>query len=107
MANQDIELQIRDNPAQSRYEAVVGGRLAMVEYLLTGPNITFSHTEVPEELEGRGIGGQLARFVLEDARARGLAVIPLCPFIKAYIARHPEYAPLVFGYSGPDARAAG
>lgn len=107
MSNEDVELQVRDNPAESRYEAEVAGRLAMVEYLLTGPNITFTHTEVPEELEGRGIGGRLARFVLEDARTRGLAVIPLCPFIKAYIARHPEYAPLVFGYSGPNPPASG
>jgi predicted GNAT family acetyltransferase len=107
MANEDGELQIRNNPAQSRYEVDIDGRLAIVEYLLTGPNITFTHTEVPEELEGRGIGGRLARFVLEDARARGLAVIPLCPFIKAYIARHPEYEPLVFGHGGPNPRASG
>jgi len=68
--------------------------------MLTGPNITFTHTEVPEELEGQGIASQLARFALEDARACGLAVIPLCPFINAYIRRHQEYLPLVFGYPG-------
>lgn len=93
-------LEIHDNAAASRYETTVEGRLAFAEYMLTGANITFTHTEVPVELEGRGIASQLARFALDDARARGLAVIPLCPFIKAYIARHPEYQPLVFGYPG-------
>lgn len=100
MSEQPAKLEIRDNPEASRYEARIGARLAVAEYMLTGPNITFTHTEVPEELEGQGIGSQLARFALEDARARGLAVIPLCPFITAYIRRHPEYQPLVFGYPG-------
>lgn len=87
---------VRDNPAESRYEALVDGRLAMAEYMLTGENITFTHTEVPPELEGRGIASQLARYALDDARARGLRVIPLCPFISAYIRRHSEYQDLVF-----------
>lgn len=100
MGEQSETLQIVDNPKASRYETQVGGQLAFAEYMLTGPNITFTHTEVPEELEGRGIASQLARFALDDARARGLAVIPLCPFISAYIRRHREYQPLVFGYPG-------
>jgi predicted GNAT family acetyltransferase len=87
---------IRDNPAASRYEVDVDGRLAIVQYMLTGQNITFTHTEVPVELEGRGIASQMARFALDDARARGLRVIPVCPFISAYIRRHPEYQDLVF-----------
>lgn len=100
MSEQSETLQIVDNPEASRYETRVGGQLAFAEYMLTGPNITFTHTEVPEELEGQGIASQLARFALDDARARGLAVIPLCPFISAYIRRHREYQPLVFGYPG-------
>jgi uncharacterized protein len=98
MASEGRDLAVRDNRAASRYEAEVEGNLAVVEYLLGGSNITFTHTEVPEELEGRGIASQLARFVLDDARTRGLAVIPLCPFINAYIRRHPEYQDLVFGH---------
>jgi predicted GNAT family acetyltransferase len=89
-------VEVRDNPAESRYEALVDGRLAIAEYMLTGENITFTHTEVPAELEGRGIASQLARYALDDARARGLKVIPLCPFISAYIRRHPEYQDIVF-----------
>lgn len=100
MSDRPTELEIHDNPEASRYEARVGGQLAVAEYMLTGPNITFTHTEVPVELEGQGIASALARFALDDARARGLAVIPLCPFITAYIQRHREYQPLVFGYPG-------
>jgi predicted GNAT family acetyltransferase len=98
MSNEYPPLAIHDNREAGRYEAEVEGQLAFAEYMLTGNNITFTHTEVPEELEGHGIASQLARFVLDDARARGLEVIPLCPFIKAYIARHPEYQDLVFGH---------
>ena len=92
----DDTVSVRDNPAESRYEAIVDGRLALAQYMLTGENITFTHTEVPIELEGRGIASQLARYALDDARRRGLRVIPLCPFISAYIRRHPEYNDIVF-----------
>jgi uncharacterized protein len=92
-------LEIRDNPTEGRYEAIINGQLAMIEYMLTGGNITFTHTEVPEELEGHGIASQLARFVLDDARTRHLKVIPLCPFVSGYIRRHPEYQDLVFGHA--------
>ncbi len=97
MASNHPPLTVRDNPAAHRYEADVDGELAVAYYRLAGSTITFTHTEVPERLEGRGIGGALASFVLDDARARGLKVIPRCPFIKAYIDRHPEYQSLVHG----------
>lgn len=97
MASDHPPLTIRDNPTAHRYETELDGELAVVYYRLAGPTISFTHTEVPERFEGRGIGGALARFVLEDARARGLQVIPLCPFVKAYIERHPEYQSLVIG----------
>lgn len=100
MSEQPVDLEIRDNPEASRYETRIGDQIAFAEYMLTGPNITFTHTEVPVELEGQGIASALARFALEDVRTRGLAVIPLCPFISAYIRRHREYQPLVFGYPG-------
>ncbi len=100
MASEHPPLMIRDNPAAGRYETEVDDELAVAYYLLIGATITFTHTEVPERLEGRGIASQLARFVLEDAGARGLEVIPRCPFISAYIRRHPEYQPLVVGHRG-------
>ena len=88
-------ITVTDNPAEGRYEAIVEGYLSEADYTHHGTTITFTHTEVAPELEGQGVGSALARFALEDARAQGLAVIPLCPFIASYIRRHPEYAELV------------
>ena len=90
MGDSQQTLEIRDNRAAGRYEADVGGGLAIAEYRLDGDTITFTHTEVPRELEGRGIGSRLARFALDDARARGLRVVPRCSFIADYIRHHPE-----------------
>jgi predicted GNAT family acetyltransferase len=85
-----------DVPAHSRYEARLDGQLVgHVAYRLAAGTITFIHTEVLPGNEGRGVGTTLARTVLEDARSRGLRVRPLCPFIAAYIRRHPEHADLV------------
>jgi hypothetical protein len=88
-------MQIKDNPAKHRFETEVEGRLAVAEYALDGDMITFTHTIVPSELEGRGIGSALAKAALEVARERGFAVVPRCPFIRGYIERHPEYQALV------------
>src|SRR5206468_244463 len=89
------ELRIVDNPDQGRYEAVLGDDLAgIVTYRRRPGHVVFLHTEVLPAFEGRGIGSRLAAGVLDDARARGLAVIPRCPFIAAYIRRHPEYGGL-------------
>lgn len=91
---------VTDVPAASRYEARVGDELlGIAEYRLTRDVITFLHTEVLPAAEGRGVGSQLARTALDDARARGLRVRPLCPFISAYIRRHPEYQDLVVSRS--------
>ena len=57
--------------------------------------VVFTHTEVDEAFEGQGIGGALVRGALDDVRSKGLAVVPLCPFVKAWIAKHPEYEDLV------------
>lgn len=81
---------IRNNTAKDRYELDVDGHVAAAYYTLTGNVITFIHTEVPKELEGRGIGSKLVRGALEQVRARGLKVVPRCPFVKSYIERHPE-----------------
>jgi uncharacterized protein len=97
----DQELRIADSPEDRRYEAFAGDRLAgVVEYRLRAGQVVFLHTEVLPAFEGQGIGSRLAAGVLDDARARGLAVVPRCPFIAAYIRRHPEYGDLVPGQSG-------
>lgn len=93
-------LAIQNNEAEKRFEAEVNGRLAYLEYIRAGKNITYTHTEVPVGLEGMGIGGKLARHALEFARDNELKVIPICPFVTNYLRTHPEYQPLVFGYKG-------
>ena len=87
--------EVHDNPAEHQFELIVDGHVALAAYRLKPGVITFTHTEVPKELGGRGIGSQLAQGALDQVRARGLKVVPLCPFIKAYIEKHPEYADLV------------
>jgi uncharacterized protein len=88
--------QISDNAAERRYEIRVDGRLAgFAQYRVRDGVLVFTHTEVDAEYEGQGVGGALARGALDDVRSRGAQVVPLCPFIKGYIDRHPEYQDLV------------
>lgn len=89
-------IEVRDAPGASRYEIVAGGELAgFAEYRLGEGEIVFVHTEVDDRFEGRGLGGRLVSFALDDARRRGLAVRPRCPFVRSYIERHEEYADLL------------
>ena len=88
-------LAIVDNPEETRFEADVDGHIAFVSYLRRDNTIFFTHTEVPRELEGRGIGSALARAVLERARAEHWKVVARCPFIAKYVERHPEYQSLL------------
>jgi predicted GNAT family acetyltransferase len=85
--------------AASRYEGRVDGGLAgFAEYQLTDQLIVFTHTEVDPSYEGQGVGSAIARWALDDVRAQGSRkVLPLCPFISGWIARHPDYADLVYG----------
>lgn len=83
-------IEVRDNPAESRFEAHVDGEVAVADYRLEGDRILFTHTSVPPELEGQGIGSALIRAALAAARERGLKVVPLCSFVAAYVQRHPE-----------------
>jgi predicted GNAT family acetyltransferase len=86
--------EVADAPDHHRYEARVDGELAGVaEYRDRRDQRVFLHTEVT--LEGRGVGGALARGALDDVRARGMRAVPKCPFIAAWIRRHPDYLDLV------------
>lgn len=91
------DVEVTDNPEQHRYEARVDGELAgRAEYHLTRSSIVFTHTEVDPAFKGRGVGGALARYALDDVRAKGeREVVPVCPFIHSFIDDHPEYADLV------------
>ena len=96
MTTGDADVVVTDNPRARRYEAHVGGALAgFVTYRSAPGVVTFVHTEVDPAFEGHGVGSRLASAVLDDARDRGLGVVPVCPFIAGYIARHPHYADLV------------
>jgi predicted GNAT family acetyltransferase len=91
-----VPIEIRDNPELGRYEILDGGRLAGVaNYRLRGSRLIFPHAEIDPEHQGAGLGSRLARFALDDARARELTVVALCPFIAGYIDSHPDYEDLV------------
>jgi len=87
--------QLRQNPARHRYEFDVEGGEALAFYRLADGVMTFTHTEVPANLRGRGLGSQMMRAVLENVRAQGLKVVPACPFVADFIDRHPEFADLL------------
>ena len=87
---------VQDNPEASRYEArddsgVVAG---FAEYERHDDRIVFTHTEVDDAFEGRGVGGALVRGALDDVRTTALRVVATCPFVKAWIGKHPDYADL-------------
>ena len=86
---------VRDNPQLRRFELDAGGHVAFSNYKREGKTLTVMHTEVPPTLKGKGIGSALVRGVLDLARAQDMKVVPLCPFVAAYIAKHPDYADLL------------
>ena len=89
-------VEITNNVAAQRYELRIDGELAgMVAYRPGPGRIVLTHTEVEPRFEGHGVGGQLASFVLDDARRQGLQVVARCPFIAEYIRRHPDYQELL------------
>jgi predicted GNAT family acetyltransferase len=98
------ELRLVDNRDESRYQAFLGeDAVGYSEYETEPGRVIFTHTVVKPEFEGQGIGSRLAKFVIEDARSRGLRITPICPFIRAYLRRHRDYDAIV---DYPSARAA-
>jgi predicted GNAT family acetyltransferase len=90
------DLVVTDNPQASRYELRVSGELAgFLTYRHRGQAISLIHTEMEPEFQGAGLATRLARFSLDDARERGLAVLPSCPYVSSWIRKHPEYTDLV------------
>lgn len=93
---EDAPIVVADAPERSRFEVSVDGELAgFLVYRSRKGVLALVHTEVEDRFEGRGLGGRLARFALDQARAEGLAVVPFCPFVNAWMKRHPEYVDLV------------
>ena len=90
------EISVSDNPALRRYELRVDGALeGEIMYRIERDKIVLIHTEVSPDIEGRGLGARLVRDALDDIRARGLRVVPLCPFVASFVRRHPEYGDLM------------
>ena len=98
-----MTMQVIDAPGRNRYEAVREGEVVgFAAYQKTDALIVFTHTEVDPSLEGQGVGGTLVQEALDHVRGLGLRVLPICPFVQAWMVRHPEYADL--DYRQPPSR---
>jgi uncharacterized protein len=87
---------VSDHPERGRFEIAVDGEVAgSAFYHRVGDDLDFTHTEIEDRFEGRGLGSMLIKAGLEAAREQGLGVLPHCPFVKSYIERHGEYLDLV------------
>ena len=92
----DEDVRVVDNPAEEVYELWAGDAPAgRIVYRVRGEAIALLHTEVSEEFEGHGLGSTLVAGALDDIRERGLRLIPICPFVRSYLERHPEQADVV------------
>lgn len=86
-----MDLLITDAAAAQRYEAHLDGDLAgIIDYVFKHGRLALVHTEVMAGYEGRGVANRLVRFALDDARQRGFRVLAICPYVRAYLERHPE-----------------
>jgi predicted GNAT family acetyltransferase len=88
-------MKIIDNKEAKRFEHHLEGKIAFVDYILAKNKIFLTHTEVPQEFEGKGIASGMIKAVLQEVKARELTLVPMCPFVAAYIKRHPEWKELV------------
>lgn len=88
---------VTDNAGMRRFELPVGDGLAAAYYRVEGDRVVLTHTEVPNEYSGQGIGTRLAEAVLEEIRTSGRKAVLKCPFLSRYAARHPEYSDVVVG----------
>ena len=86
---------VTDNAAMNRYEMITDGGLAFIRYRAVDKGRNLFHAEVPKSVEGHGVGSALARGTLDLVRMQGFKIIPGCPFVAAYIAKHPEFRDLV------------
>jgi predicted GNAT family acetyltransferase len=91
------DVEVRDNPEASRFEAYVDGKRAGFSvYERADGTIDFVHTEVDDAYEGRGVGSDLVEQMLDQLRRRGgLRVTASCPFVRAWLRKHPDYQDLV------------
>lgn len=92
----DKDYQLIHNKEKKQYEFHIENHIPKIEYIVNNlQNVYLTHTEVPRELEGKGVGKQLVEKVLIDIEKNGMHVVPLCPFVSAYIRRNPEWKRLI------------
>jgi predicted GNAT family acetyltransferase len=107
MSDASTKVEVVRNDLEDRYEVHVGDHLAgFAQYRERGNRRIFFHTEIADEFGGRGLGGVLAKRAVEESVAQGKKIVPLCPFIAAWLKKHPEYdAHVVWGETEPTAEA--
>lgn len=88
-------LQVVDDQAGSRFIVQADGEVAVLVYQLKGDRLVLIHTGVPEALEGRGMGSRLVSAAIDEAKRRGLTIVPVCPFVTGWLKRHPDVAATV------------
>ena len=94
--NQDEKMGVfSENSERKRYEMQIEGKTAFIDYIIAQNNIYLTHTEVPPDLEGRGIGSRMILQALVDIKKKGLTLVPLCPFVAGYLKKHPHWKDLV------------
>lgn len=86
---------VTNNREEGQYELIVDGHKALAAYRREGKVVSFTHTEVPEELEGQGVGSKLIAGALEQVREEGAKIVPLCSFVRHYVETHGDVADLV------------
>ncbi len=94
------ELRVDHEPAQERYEAFIDTdgaptSVGYIDYMTEPDTLVLTHTVVHDQFSGRGFAGQLVKYVLDDARATGKKIVPVCSYIQSYLQRHPEYSDIV------------
>ena len=89
----DSSIAVRHNPEASRFEVVTDGLLCRCDYRMHGDTMMLVHTEVPQQLEGRGIASALVKAAFAHAKENGMDVLPVCSYVRAWVQRHPEVAP--------------
>lgn len=95
-----MELEIVENKKQKRFEVVINGKTALIEYIRAEDKMYLTHTEVPKEFEGQGVASSMVKQVLQQIDREELKLVPHCPFVAAYLKRHPEWHYLLAkGYS--------
>ncbi len=90
-----MKYDIRNNQSGQRFETLVDDLLCVIDYELHDTNLSLTHVLVPKPLEGRGIAGELTRAALDWARTENYRVIPVCPYVQAWLQRRPDYQDLV------------